>query len=406
MRTKVSVSVGIVAAIVLSGCSASGPATTESSSAPPGDSSVPAEEVFTPLVGSALAPPLAVPATDGQTHLAYELRLTNVIGVPITVDALTVEAEGSALLTLAGEELTHWMRPSGSPAPGREIAPGQQAIVTIDVAVSPDATVPKALDHVIEFSPASAIPPIVDTSMKQTIAHTVVDPDEPVVIASPVAGDNWLDGNGCCEVTPHRGAINPINGALYAPERFAIDFVQLNEKQQIFDGPIDDFTSYAYYGADILAVSDGPIISMYWSLPDEKPGAHPVGLELSQYGGNHVVQDIGGGHYAFYAHLQGDNPLGLEVGQNLKRGEVLGHLGNSGNTDMPHLHFHVMDSPLPLGSNGLPFLIDSLTLAGTVAESTLMECMAEPIPCGIDDSVSAAMKAKSPLYRDVIDVAR
>ncbi len=404
MRTRASVIIGIVTAAVLCGCSASSISPTESASASPSDSPVATEEIFTPIVGSVLATPVAVPATDGLTHLAYELVLTNVIGVPVTMESVAVEADGIELLQLGDDDLTPWMRPSGGPTPGRMMAPGQQAVITLDVTLPAETKTPKELTHTIEFSPEIAIPPLIEKSMTQTIARTSVDSNTPIVIASPVAGDNWLDGNSCCEVTPHRSAINPINGALYAPERFAIDFVQLDDSGRIFDGANDDITSFAYYGADILAVADGPIVSMEWDLPEETPGAHPVGLELSQYGGNHIVQDIGGGHYAFYAHLQGKNPRDLTVGQDLRRGDVIGQLGNSGNTDIPHLHFHVMDSPLPLASNGLPFLIDSFRLAGTVAEPTLMECMETSIPCGVDDSARAAMKEKSPLYRDVISV--
>ena len=38
---------------------------------------------------------------------------------------------------------------------------------------------------------------------------------------------------------------------------------------------------------------------------------------------------------------------------------------NSGNTSAPHLHFHVMDTPGPLTSNGLPYVIDQFALTGT-----------------------------------------
>ena len=85
------------------------------------------------------------------------------------------------------------------------------------------------------------------------------------------------------------------------------------------------------------------------------------------------------------------------------RGEVIGALGNSGNSDMPHLHFHIMDSPLPLSSNGLPFLIESFTLAGTVSDADLLDCMAASVPCAVDGSDGGAMTRVSPLYRDVLD---
>src|SRR6266851_7443569 len=45
---------------------------------------------------------------------------------------------------------------------------------------------------------------------------------------------------------------------------------------------------------------------------------------------------------------------------------VLGKLGNTGNTSAPHLHFHLMESPSVLGSNGIPYLIDSFAIAGQI----------------------------------------
>ena len=44
---------------------------------------------------------------------------------------------------------------------------------------------------------------------------------------------------------------------------------------------------------------------------------------------------------------------------------MIAHVGNSGNTLAPHLHFHVMDSPSPLAANGLPYAIDAFTVTGT-----------------------------------------
>lgn len=339
-------------------------------------------------------------------HLAYELVVTNVLSQLLTVDGVTVTAEGADLLSLQHEALTPWMRPMGASMPGRVLSPGQQAVITLDVVLAPDAEVPQSLSHMVELTPEQAMPPLVEASMIETIAVTRVDDDGPIVIGSPVRGANWLDGNSCCEVTPHRAAINPINGRLFAPERFAIDFVQLDAAGRIFNGAIDDLASYAFYGAEIVAVGDGPIVSMEWDLPESTPGAHPTGLTLAQYGGNHIVQDLGDGHYAFYAHLQGGNPQALAVGQQLTAGNLIGQLGNSGNSDMPHLHFHVMDSPLPLGSNGLPFLIDEFTLDGTLTEANLQSCMSAPVSCGVDATDPTPMKAKSPLYRDVITIGK
>ena len=56
--------------------------------------------------------------------------------------------------------------------------------------------------------------------------------------------------------------------------------------------------SYPFFGADIHAVADGPVVAVLDGLPEQIPGETPTGLPLDQYGGNHIVQDIGDGNYA------------------------------------------------------------------------------------------------------------
>ncbi|MDY6995336.1 MAG: M23 family metallopeptidase, partial [Actinomycetota bacterium] len=110
-----------------------------------------------------------------------------------------------------------------------------------------------------------------------------------------------------------------------------------------------------------VAVQFGRVAAVVDDLPEQVPGTAPTGLPLQEYGGNHVVQDLGNGNYAFYAHLQ-TGSVAVSPGEQLTEGQVLAALGNSGNTDAPHLHFHVMDSPNPLRSDGLPFVFSSFQL--------------------------------------------
>ncbi len=88
-----------------------------------------------------------------------------------------------------------------------------------------------------------------------------------------------------------------------------------------------------------------------------------LGTTLETVGGNYIVLDLGGGRYAFYAHLQPDS-LRAAVGDKVERGQVLALVGNSGNSTEPHLHFHVSDGVSPLGSEGLPYVLDSFELLG------------------------------------------
>jgi murein DD-endopeptidase MepM/ murein hydrolase activator NlpD len=56
----------------------------------------------------------------------------------------------------------------------------------------------------------------------------------------------------------------------------------------------------------------------------------------------------------------------VKAGEHVHRGEVLGLLGNSGNSDAPHLHFEISNGPSIVQSEGLPYQLDSFQTTGTV----------------------------------------
>jgi murein DD-endopeptidase MepM/ murein hydrolase activator NlpD len=157
---------------------------------------------------------------------------------------------------------------------------------------------------------------------------------------------------------------------LLATERYAIDWIQTDEEGHIAlpDENHTKLTDFPAYNKPLISVSNGKVVDVVDRYPDVKPGANDPDLTLKDAGGNHVIVDIGGGRYAFYAHLV-PNSITVREGERVRRGEVLGRLGNSGNTNFPHLHFHVMDAPLPLGADhNLPYVIDSFRYQGFIAD--------------------------------------
>jgi murein DD-endopeptidase MepM/ murein hydrolase activator NlpD len=69
--------------------------------------------------------------------------------------------------------------------------------------------------------------------------------------------------------------------------------------------------------------------------------------------------------YASYAHMQ-TGSVRVKVGQRLRAGEVIGLLGNSGNTTDPHLHFGIVDRA-DFFSNSFPLAFRSFTVQGMAA---------------------------------------
>lgn len=80
-------------------------------------------------------------------------------------------------------------------------------------------------------------------------------------------------------------------------------------------------------GTPVLAVADGHVEKLF----DSERG----GLTIYQF-------DPHGRHAYYYAHLQ-DYAPGLAEKQPVRRGQLLGHVGSTGNADpsAPHLHFAV-----------------------------------------------------------------
>ncbi|MCU1696723.1 MAG: metalloendopeptidase-like rane protein [Mycobacterium sp.] len=357
-------------ALLLAGCSSATEPPAQSAEQSPAPSTAVEPAAATPLLAEVLSPPIPVPATDGKVHLAYELQLTNALGQDVTVSSVAVKAGDKTLLSLAGDRLPYWMRTLGGTEPTSKLGPGQSAVVWLDVVIDgpTDSTpaVPQQLSHTIVTNPMKPMPPLLPATMTEDVAPVTVSTHEPPVISPPLDGPRWVDGNSCCDMTPHRMALNPLNGKLWAAERFAIDYVQMSPDGTIYRGDASNLESYPYFGADIRAVADGPVVGVVDGLPEQVAGQSPTGLPLDQYGGNHIVQDIGDGNYAFYAHLK-TGSVKVKPGDRLTTGQVIGNLGNTGNTDAPHLHFHVMSTPDPLMANGIPFIFKSFKLDGRLA---------------------------------------
>jgi murein DD-endopeptidase MepM/ murein hydrolase activator NlpD len=242
-------------------------------------------------------------------------------------------------------------------------------------------------------------------TMTENIAPVTVQTRKPVVISPPLTGPNWLDGDSCCDMTAHRMALNPINGQLWAAERFAIDYVQLGPDGRLFTGDRTKPESYPYFGTDIHAVADGPVVAVVDGLPEQVPGTNPTGLTLEQYAGNHVVQDLGGGNYTLYAHLK-TGSIEVKPGDRLTTGQAFAALGNTGNSDAPHLHFHVMSTPDPLRSDGLPFVFSSFELDSRLASQDALDPILNGQPAQLQPGFGARDETDvSPLVLDVMSYA-
>jgi len=100
-----------------------------------------------------------------------------------------------------------------------------------------------------------------------------------------------------------------------------------------------DFT--APTGTEIYATGDGKIVTVEWSRRGY---------------GNQIIIDHGYGYRSAYGHLSN---MKVTVGQNVKRGDLIGHTGSTGTSTGPHLHYQI--DLYGQHKNPLNFFNDDLT---------------------------------------------
>jgi hypothetical protein len=369
----------------------------------PAAEAAPAQDRYTPLVQSVMSKPHWFRDSHGRAHVAYELKLTNGFPVPVIVTSVAVHdvARGRTIERLSGPELTASMSLLASPTEPATTVPGSSvAVVWFDVVVPGAHRVPKSIRHTVTVTVPPGLP--VPSSITATGGFAHVDRRPPVVLGPPVRGPGWVALAGCCD-GPHRRSLQPVNGKLHLGQRFAIDWNRINAQRRFVVGDPDLTTSWIFYGAPVIAVADARVVAAVDRFPDQIPN-HPNPVGLREADGNHVILALGHGRYAFYAHLK-PGSIRVKAGQRVRRGELLARLGNSGSSTGPHLHFHVMNRPSPLASDGLPYVFDQFRLTGRIPplDDSLLTSIDAGEPVSVSPAGAGPRRQQLPLGSDVVD---
>ncbi len=310
------------------------------------------------------APPVPFPATDGRTHLSYELYMTNRMNEPVTVTSVkVVDADDPTKVVddLSGQSLDQRMTLDRTPQiETTTLAPNESGIVYIDASVPTAGDVPAVLQHVVQTQRASG-------EAFAAIEGAFVAPDnmDVPVLGHPVSDGTWVSAEACCFKSHHRRGPFTLGGQDFLAQRFAIDWIKTVDGRTYEGDDPKDLNSWYTFGQDALAVVDGTISSVLEDENDITPlEPNPLPRNIDNITGNHVIIDMGNGLYVVYAHLQ-KGSVQVQVGDKVKAGDKLALVGNSGNTDAPHLHIHVMDANHVVQSNGVPFVFASFDLLGS-----------------------------------------
>ncbi len=316
---------------------------------------------MTPLLLAVQDAPVPFVGSDGRVHLVYELWLTNFSSGDVVVKGVQVLGDGSVLANLDGAAVASRLQLAGGRESAGTLGKSSQGLLFLDVTLGTGVAIPHKLSHRIALHVSAAPPDLQE--MGETGGEAVVDRREVALIGPPLGGVGYISADSCCESTRHRRAAMPVNGRVWVAQRFAVDWEQVDAQGRIYVGPQEKLESYAIFGKPVLAVADALVASVVDGRPEQTPGKYPVNISLEEADGNCVILDLSGGRYAMYAHLQ-PGSIRVRAGEKVKVGQVIGLVGDSGNSVVPHLHFQVMDAASSLGSNGLPYEIREFQVTG------------------------------------------
>jgi Peptidase family M23 len=318
-------------------------------------------ENMTPLLLAVHDAPVPFMGSDGRVHLVYELGVTNFSSADIAVEKVEVVGDGATLQTLDSAAVATRLQPAGVRESAGTLPRSTQALLFLNVTLAAGAKVPSDLSHRVSLR-ATAAPPG-HQEFSETGGTTTVDRQSVASIGPPLRGERYISADSCCDATRHTRAAMPINGRVWVAQRYAVDWEQMDASGRIYAGPREKLESYAIFGQPVLAVADALVVFAIDGLPEQTPGSYPTNIALDAADGNSIILDLGNRRYALYAHLQ-PGSVKVHRGERVHLGQVIGLVGDTGNSIVPHLHFQVTDGPSSLSSNGLPYEIRDFQVTG------------------------------------------
>ena len=339
------------------------------------------EPQSTGLAASVLTHPSAVRGTDGLLHIAYELVVTDATQFAAEVERVEVRDARTerVLLTLSGDALSSRMNPVGGEPAGSTpdsttlLASSGSAVIWLDVVVRRKADLPEVLDHRVESVATRPAPGEGSIPFTSVVGRVPLATRPPLKLGPPVRSSGiWGAGEGCCDNdTHHRRGLLVVDGNEVVPQRFAIDWMRLDEQHRAWVGDPHQLSSYLSYGQPLIAAAAGKVVVSRDGFPDQPPPDNPTAPPFAELPGNRVVLRVAPGIYLLYAHMK-PGSVRVREGDRVRRGQRLGTLGNSGNSATPHLHLQ-LQTTRSFASDGLPFVFERFRFLGRITTAELSD---------------------------------
>ncbi len=317
-----------------------------------------------------------------------------------------VELQGAHLKLMSGQQVVEEMKVDAEMlrhfvrGETTRIPPGGEIILLNNAERRPASARIDRLEHALTYRLAE------DRLYQQVVSVPLVSYAQKTSLMLPFNG-RWRVVQGHDLFESHRQAAD--GGA------FAYDFVyevQGRDRRPASASSrkpaLEDF--YAY-GRKVRAPADGRVVRAVDGEGDRPPTltrppfVTPPRNNPSKILGNYLVLDHGNGEYSLIAHLK-KGSLTFKVGDFVKKGQIIGECGNSGNSPQPHIHYQLMDGPDHFKSLGLPAKFSRYrswindkevdVSLGTPVLRERVENLMPPVPSKLPPRARKAPKKKAP----------
>ncbi len=158
------------------------------------------------------------------------------------------------------------------------------------------------------------------------------------------------------------GDTKELNYHVESPaQKNAFDLVITDSQNKSYKTNGSTNEDYYAFGKELYAPCDAEVVLVVDGINDNKPGImNPVYIP-----GNTVILKTSNKEYLFFAHFK-QYSIKVKPGQKLKQGDLLGLCGNSGNSSVPHIHYHMQNVEDINTATGVKSYFDQLQVNGKV----------------------------------------
>ena len=148
-------------------------------------------------------------------------------------------------------------------------------------------------------------------------------------------------------------------------QRFAFDLLGVGADGKTHKGDGSRNEDYYAFGREVLAPADGVVTEVIDGVRDNVPGSMNPLSAL----GNAVFIQHGKHEVSVLAHFE-QGSIKVKAGDLVKKGQVLGLCGNSGNSSEPHIHYHLQNTVVIQDATGIKCFFEEVVVERESDKST------------------------------------